>query len=143
MKFNFFEDFTMKQPLIFSLALLVLFFSSSALFAHEHEDCDHQETCVDQKLDVWCTGSVRAMLCSSCGFGSKKDNCVICGKWMGSTRIPAYLCSSCGFGSKKDNCVLCGKWIGGSGVPACICGSCGFGSKKDNCVKCGKWRGGN
>ena len=47
MKFNFFEDFTMKQTLIFSLALLVLFFSSSALFAHEHEDCDHQENCVD------------------------------------------------------------------------------------------------
>ena len=122
----------MKQTFVFSFALLALLFCSSALFAHEHEDCahqencDHQENCVDlknlvdledfaaQEDDIWFTGSVRAMLCSSCGFGSK-----------------------------KDNCVLCGKWIGGSGVPACICGNCGFGSKKDNCVKCGKWRGGN
>ena len=116
----------MKQTLIFSFALLALIFGSSVLFAHEHEDCDHQENCVDLKTlvdledfvthdgDIWCTGSVRAMLCSSCGFGSK-----------------------------KDNCILCGRWIGGSGVPACICGNCGFGSKKDNCVKCGKWRGGN
>lgn len=23
----------------------------------------------------------QAQLCGNCGFGSKKDNCVICGKW--------------------------------------------------------------
>ena len=23
----------------------------------------------------------KAMLCGDCGFGSKKDNCVKCGKW--------------------------------------------------------------
>ena len=135
----------MKQTLVLSHALLALCFCSSALFAHEHEECDceHQENCDCLENDIWLTGSVRAMLCSNCGFGSKKDNCVICGRWMGSTRIPAYLCSNCGFGSKKDNCILCGRWIGGSGVPACICNNCGFGNKKDNCVKCGKWRGGN
>ena len=51
-----------------------------------------------------------ARLCNSCGFGSKKDNCVRCGKWVGSFRQLAYLCGSCGFGSKKDNCAICGKW---------------------------------
>lgn len=81
----------------------------------------------------------KAMLCGDCGFGSKKDNCAKCGKWMGSTRIPARLCGDCGFGSKSDNCVKCGKWIGSSGVKANVCNDCGFGSKKDNCVKCGKW----
>ena len=80
----------------------------------------------------------RAMYCNSCGFGNKKDNCVLCGKWVGSTSHPAYLCSSCGFGNKKDNCVKCDKWIGSSGIPAVMCNSCGFGNKKNNCVKCGK-----
>ena len=51
-----------------------------------------------------------ALLCSRCGFGSKKDNCARCGKWVGSRRVPARLCSTHGFGSKKDNCVICGKW---------------------------------
>jgi len=126
----------MKHSLVFCLALF-LAFSASTLLACEHEDCAHQEN------EVWLTGSTRAMLCSNCGFGNKKDYCVICGKWLASSRIPAYLCSNCGFGSKKDDCVLCGKWIGGHGIPACICSNCGFGSKKENCVKCGKWRGGN
>lgn len=81
----------------------------------------------------------KAQLCGSCGFGSKKDNCAHCGKWMGSTKIPARTCGDCGFGSKADNCVVCGKWVGSSGTPAHVCNNCGFGSKKDNCVKCGKW----
>ena len=51
-----------------------------------------------------------AQLCNSCGFGSKKDNCVRCGKWVGSHHQLAYLCGSCGFGSKKENCVVCGRW---------------------------------
>ena len=80
-----------------------------------------------------------AMLCGNCGFGSKKDNCARCGKWMGSTRIPARLCGDHGFGSKKENCVECGKWIGSSGTRAFIGDCCGFGGKKDNCVICGKW----
>lgn len=80
-----------------------------------------------------------AKLCNDCGFGSKKDNCTKCGKWMASTRIPARLCSDHGFGSKKDNCAKCGKWVGSHRQLAYICNDCGFGSKKDNCVKCGKW----
>jgi ribosomal protein L37E len=51
-----------------------------------------------------------ARLCNNCGFGSKKDDCAKCGKWMGSTKIPARLCDDHGFGSKKDNCVKCGRW---------------------------------
>lgn len=51
-----------------------------------------------------------AMLCGDCSFGSKKDNCAKCGKWVGSHRQLAYICNDCGFGSKKDNCVVCGKW---------------------------------
>jgi hypothetical protein len=58
---------------------------------------------------------------------------------MASTRIPARLCGDHGFGSKKDNCVVCGKWVGSSGTRAFIGDCCGFGSKKDNCVICGKW----
>ena len=50
-----------------------------------------------------------AKLCGDCSFGSKKDNCARCGKWMGSTRIPARLCGDHGFGSKGDDCVVCGK----------------------------------
>jgi hypothetical protein len=84
---------------------------------------------------------VKAQLCSDCGFGSKKDNCAKCNKWMGSTKNQAYLCGDCGFGSKKDNCVKCNKWVGSSGVNAQLCGDCSFGSKKDNCSKCSKWMG--
>ena len=58
---------------------------------------------------------------------------------MGSTRIPARLCGDHGFGSKKDNCAVCGKWIGSNKQRAYIGDCCGFGSKKDNCVVCGKW----
>src|SRR5437016_5828350 len=75
-----------------------------------------------------------AKLCGDCSFGSKKDNCSRCGKWMGSTKIPARLCGDCGFGSKGDNCARCGKWVGSTKAEAYVCGDCGFGSKKDNCV---------
>src|SRR5262245_39036558 len=80
-----------------------------------------------------------AKLCGNCSFGSKKDDCSKCGKWMGSTKIPARLCGDCGFGSKGDNCVRCNKWVGSTRAMAYVCNNCGFGSKKDNCVKCGKW----
>ena len=80
-----------------------------------------------------------AKLCNNCGFGSKKDNCAKCGKWMGNTKMPARLCGDHGFGSKGDNCVVCGKWVGSAKIPAMIGNCCGFGSKKDNCVICGKW----
>ena len=31
-----------------------------------------------------------------------------------ATHYQAMLCGNCGFGSKKDNCAKCGKWMGGS-----------------------------
>lgn len=80
-----------------------------------------------------------ALLCGDCSFGSKKDDCARCGKWIGSTRVPARLCSDHGFGSKKENCARCGKWVGSNSRRAFVCGDCGFGSKKENCVICGKW----
>jgi hypothetical protein len=82
----------------------------------------------------------QGMLCNSCGFGNKKDNCAKCGKWMGGgRRYPARLCSDHGFGNKASNCVVCGKWIGSNRQIAQIGDCCGFGNKKDNCVICGKW----
>lgn len=82
---------------------------------------------------------IRAKLCNDCGFGSRKENCVKCGKWVGSTDIKARLCNNCGFGSKKEYCVKCGKWVGTTNIDAKLCNNCGFGSKQENCVKCGKW----
>ena len=82
-----------------------------------------------------------ALLCNDCGFGSKKDNCVKCGKWVGSSKIKGYIGDCCGFGSKKENCVKCGKWVGSTRIHGTLCNDCGFGSKKDNCVICGKWLG--
>lgn len=80
-----------------------------------------------------------AYLCNNCGFGNRKDNCCKCGKWCGSTKIPARLCNDCGFGNRKDNCCVCGKWCGSTKIPAYLCNNCGFGNRKDNCCKCGKW----
>ncbi len=50
-----------------------------------------------------------AVLCNSCGFGNKADDCVKCGK--NNAKIMAQLCNSCGFGSKDDKCVKCGKHV--------------------------------
>jgi len=114
--------------------LCLLFFSFSP---NNNEPCgkafpaDHRTIC----------SRVKAQLCSDCGFGSKKDNCVKCNKWVASSGSQAFLCGDCGFGSKKDNCVKCNKWVGSSGVKAQLCGDCSFGSKKDNCSKCSKWMG--
>lgn len=82
---------------------------------------------------------ISAKLCNDCGFGTKKNDCVKCGKWVGTTDIKARLCSDCGFGTKKNNCVKCGKWVGNADIDAKLCNNCGFGTKKENCVKCGKW----
>lgn len=35
-----------------------------------------------------------------------------CNKWVGSTEVYGKLCSDHGFGSKADNCAVCGKWVG-------------------------------
>lgn len=82
---------------------------------------------------------IPAKLCNDCGFGSKKNNCVKCGRWVGTTDIKARLCNNCGFGSKKNDCVKCGRWVGSANIDAKLCNDCGFGAKKENCVKCGKW----
>lgn len=60
---------------------------------------------------------------------------------MGGQKSTAHICGNCSFGSKKDNCVKCDKWMANQRSTAHICGNCCFGSKKDNCVKCGKWMG--
>ena len=57
------------------------------------------------------------------------------------SREQAYICENCGFGSKADNCVKCGKWRGSSSFPALVCDNCVYASKKDECVKCGKYMG--
>ena len=58
---------------------------------------------------------------------------------MGGNKTQAILCGSCSFGNKKDNCAKCDKWMGGNKTLAHVCNSCGFGNKKSNCVKCDKW----
>lgn len=55
------------------------------------------------------------------------------------THYQAYLCDNCSWSSKKENCVKCDKWIGSSGVLARLCDDFGWSSKKEYCVKCGKW----
>ena len=80
-----------------------------------------------------------ALLCVSCGFGNKIQNCVKCDKWTGSNYYNARICTNCGFGSKRQNCVKCGKWVGSARYEARLCTTCGFGHKDEYCVKCGKW----
>ena len=75
-----------------------------------------------------------AFVCSDCSFGSKADNCCVCGKWMGSCKTSAHLCGDCSFGCRKDNCCRCGKWMGSSKAPAHLCGDCSFGSRKEECA---------
>ena len=82
-------------------------------------------------------GTVPAMLCGNCGFGSNKENCVKCGNWVGSEVIYALLCDNCGFGNNKENCAKCGEWIGSEKTRARLCGNCGFASNKEKCIKCG------
>ena len=54
------------------------------------------------------------------------------------SREQAYICDDCGMGSRAENCVKCGKWCASNKIPAFICNNCGFGNKAQNCVKCGK-----
>ena len=50
--------------------------------------------------------AVRALTCNKHGFGTKK--CVVCGKW--PAKNPALLCSSCGFATKREQCCICDAW---------------------------------
>eukprot|EP00764_Aduncisulcus_paluster_P004483 gnl/Carplike_NY0171/1728_a2333_553.p1 GENE.gnl/Carplike_NY0171/1728_a2333_553~~gnl/Carplike_NY0171/1728_a2333_553.p1 ORF type:complete len:1731 (-),score=653.83 gnl/Carplike_NY0171/1728_a2333_553:139-4908(-) len=77
-----------------------------------------------------------AILCDSCAFGSGKDNCLLCGKWVGSSSYRATRCSSCRFGSKKTKCDKCGREAFDRWVPAKLCSDCGFSKYKDKCVHC-------
>ncbi|MFH2106813.1 MAG: hypothetical protein ABII22_06130 [Candidatus Micrarchaeota archaeon] len=76
---------------------------------------------------------VEGSLCNDCGFGSGKDNCAKCGKWVGSLGSPAKICGNC----NADECVKCHKFVGAVKHPASLCDDCGFGTKKDNCARCG------
>lgn len=78
-----------------------------------------------------------ATLCSSCAFGSRKDECILCGRVTFGHGVMARLCSSCGFGSRSRECVRCGRSTFGHGVPAVLCRDCSFGDRKNRCVKCG------
>ena len=109
------------------------------------EDCDstrvHSEksfgskfSCRNVKIEIL-THKTLTSTGNSCGFGSNKDNCAVCGRWCGSSSYPAKLCSSCGFGSSGDNCVKCNRWCGSTKIPAKLCSSCGFGSSGDKCAK--------
>lgn len=72
--------------------------------------------------------SVRALTCDNHGFGSKKDECVVCGQWPANT--PALLCDNCGFGNKRENCCVCDHWPARN--PAMVCDN-----HKGKCARCG------
>jgi hypothetical protein len=126
----------MRKLVLFSALWALLFFPLLS-FPLKHEDPKSKSLAASS-----CAPSgAKAKLCSSCGFGKKKNNCIKCGKQAGNGGAQAVLCNNCGIGGKKDDCVKCGKWAAGSGAKARLCGNCSTGSKRDNCVKCEKWVG--
>lgn len=48
--------------------------------------------------------SVRALTCDNHGFGSKKEECVVCGKW--PARNPAMVCDN-----HNGKCAKCGGYV--------------------------------
>ncbi|MGE0793489.1 MAG: hypothetical protein AB7V77_04910 [Candidatus Woesearchaeota archaeon] len=72
-------------------------------------------------------GNEPAKLCSSCGFGSKKDKCVVCDKSFAKNE--GKLCRDCGFGSKKDKCAKCGGSFARETAHVCD-------SHKNVCARC-------
>ena len=91
---------------------------------------------VRERCGKWCGGhtKLQAVLCSSCGWGTKQDHCVACGRHaFNATRSPASLCSGCGFGLQR--CVKCDGHVGTGSKPAVLCLDCGFGSASQNCAK--------
>lgn len=118
-------------PVMWALLFLPLF-----SFSPKHEDPKGKALASHSVAS-----GTKAKLCSSCGFGKKKNNCVKCSKHVGNGGIPAVLCHNCSFGGKKDDCVKCGRWAAGSGAKARLCTGCSTGVKKGNCVKCDKWVG--
>jgi len=48
-----------------------------------------------------------AKVCQNCSFGSKRDQCAVCQKWVGSCREGGRLCNNCKFGSKHLTCCMC------------------------------------
>jgi hypothetical protein len=55
------------------------------------------------------SGGAMAQVCSNCGSGSHKDDCIKCGKAIYSGAVMAQLCRDCGSGSKGQQCVKCGR----------------------------------
>ncbi|GKT36849.1 hypothetical protein ADUPG1_009744 [Aduncisulcus paluster] len=76
-----------------------------------------------------------AILCDDCSFGSRADNCIACGNWVGGQGAQAYRCDDCRFGSKKDTCTKCGKTCFGRFKPAKLCSKCEY-EYRQKCVKC-------
>lgn len=78
-----------------------------------------------------------AKVCRNCSFGSARDECAICRKWVGSNKETGKLCNSHQFGQDHLTCCKCGKKeFEGSCAPAKLCSSCSFGSSGSKCVLC-------
>lgn len=142
----------MKRGL-FTVALLALLALSGIVAAHEGESLCGNSAAVSSAaveaagdsgvfdcfiLEGNGTVQLPAKLCSQCSFGNKINNCVVCGRWVGSSSYPARICSQCGFGNKANNCVSCGRWVGSHTAYGKLCSQCGFGNKADNCILCGR-----
>jgi len=80
------------------------------------------------KLELYM--SVRALMCDSHGFGSKKEQRVVCGKW--PAQHPALLCNNCGFGSSRGQCCVCEQWPAPN--PAMV-----YDEHNRKCAKCGSY----
>ena len=71
----------------------------------------------------------KALTCNDHGFGSKKDKCVICGKW--PAKSPGAICDKCGFGNRHEKCCVCEKWPAKNYAMVCS-------AHAGKCVICGK-----
>ena len=81
--------------------------------------------------------STPAILCESCGQGTKADECVLCRKRADGQGIPAQLCPNCGFSNQKLDCVRCSRRPSSRSHPAVLCRTC-VSARKNDCAKCGK-----
>jgi hypothetical protein len=81
--------------------------------------------------------SESARLCNNCGFGTKKNDCVLCGKWAPHDFSEARLCKrKCAFGNRKQNCIKCGEWTPMNFTEGRVCRGCGFGNDRRKCAGC-------
>jgi len=78
-----------------------------------------------------------AQLCHSCGFGSRKNECLKCGSAI-SRGFTVEFCPACS-GKNRDKCVKCGKPLTAPGVAALLCGSCAFQPAGKKCIRCERY----